>query len=788
MTTQQDPRSIVRRAAVLGAGTMGAQIAALLANQGIPVDLLDLPSRDGERNAIAEAGKQRLLKLAPPPLYDPGRMDLISVGNFDDDLERLREADWVVEAVTERLDIKQELWGKAGSFIQSSAIASSNTSGIPIASISEALPQQARSRFLGTHFFNPPRYLRLLEVTPTGDTDPFVADTMIRFAEHVLGKGVVRARDVPNFVGNRIGCYGFMVTLREMEQYGFGFDDVDAITGPVMGRPNSATFRTLDIVGIDVFAQICDNMVGFVQEEWERQAYAVPQYIRDALEKGWAGDKVGQGFFKRVRDAGGSQILVLDPTAMDYRPRRRLQADSLSQASRAADIGERLRTLVAAKDDVGNFSWKLLSQLLVYSARKVGEVADDVVNIDRAMEWGFGWEVGPFASWDALGVADTVKRMESDGLEPPDWVVDMARRGETFHRHEPERSLEMMPGGGYGPVAEPERTIPWRRVLDPAKEVASNPGAGIYDLGDGVAYFDFHSPKQAIDHNFNSMAEQAAEILPGKFKALIIGAHVAPNFCVGANVALMLDPVVEGKPEQADDLIRRFQYSLLGLKRLGLPVVVAPYGATVGGGAEIVLAGDRVVAFAETALGLVEIGAGVVPAGGGCKELLLRAMASAKTDEERGAALGRVFETIALAKTSRTGYDAVRLGFLRHDDIVVSNPDHQIHAAKEAALALATSYRPPAPARIPVMGEPARKALEAQISKMVEAGDATEHDGVIARKLAYVLTGGDATAGTEESEEHFLELERAALMELAHTPKSQDRLASVKNTGRPLRN
>lgn len=789
------PHEIVRRAAVLGSGTMGAQIAAVFANAGIPCDLLDLASDPAQgRNRVAEAGKQRLLSLSPSPLYRKEVMDLIRPGNFDDDLGRLRDVDWVVEAVVERLDVKRSLWARVAPLLRENAVASSNTSGIPIRSIAEALPPSVRRRFLGTHFFNPPRYLRLLEVTPTADTDPDVAQRIARFAEHVLGKGIVIAHDVPNFVSNRIGCYGYMITLPAMEALGLGVDDVDAVTGPVIGRPNSATFRTLDVVGLDVFVDVCDNTIGFVTEEWEKAAYGVPPYVRDMLKRGWRGEKAGQGFYKRVRDGAATQILVLDSKTMEYRPRTKKSARSLAAVKGIDDLGERLRILVYADDWAGRFAWRLLSQVLVYSARKLGEIADDIVNIDRSLEWGFGWEAGPFAMWDELGVAKSVAGMEADGLAVPSWVKELAKRGGTFYKNEGTRSLQVMPDGKYAPVPTGEKTISLRNLRATGRRTFNRQGASILDLGDGVAFLDAHSPNQAIGYDLVEAIEEAGQRLGSDFRGLVISSHVTPNFCIGANIPLILNPALQGHWDEINQLIWRFQYGLLALKRAPFPTVVAPFGSTLGGGAEIVLAGARAVAAAETYLGLVEAGAGLVPAGGGCKELLARALArlpaEAKGDPKAMArAVASVFWTIGGGVVSGNAYHARDLGLLRAEDLVVPNLDHIVHEAKEAALALvARGYEAAAPARITVLGKDARASLEEGARRAVTSGQATEYDFVVARQLANILTGGDRPAGSLESEEYFLDLEREGLLALCHEQKSIDRMKHILETGRPLRN
>ena len=442
----------VRRVAVLGAGTMGAQIAAHLADRGIPCDLLDLASEGDEPSRIAEQAKVRLTTLRPAPIENVDTLKLIRTGNFAADLARLSEADWVIEAIVERLGPKRELWAKAASHVRPDAIVSTNTSGIPIVEIAQALPPELRRRFLGTHFFNPPRYLRLLEVIPTADCEPSVVEGIRRFAEEVLDKGVVVAHDVPGFITNRIGSYYFLVVLRAAEELDLAPDEVDSITGPPMGRPNSATYRTIDLVGLDILVDICDNARAALTETWEQEAFEVPQDLRDMLNRGWLGDKSGQGFYQRVRQDGESRILALHLEDMEYRPRQRTQSPLLASLGDIEDVGRRIRTLAEFDEVEGRFAWRVLSQLLAYSARKVGEVADDIVSIDRAMRWGFNWSLGPFETWDALGVAETVQRMRNDGIEVSAWVSDLADRGESFYQNDGDATLQATPESRYVPV------------------------------------------------------------------------------------------------------------------------------------------------------------------------------------------------------------------------------------------------------------------------------------------------------------------------------------------------
>lgn len=421
----------IKRVAVLGAGTMGAQIAALIANKGIPCDLLDLRS-GGEPNQVVEQAKERLRSLRPPPLEKPEALDLIHPGNFTDDMARLHEADWVIEAIVEKSEPKKKLWASAAPHLRPDAIISTNTSGIPISEIADALPQTLRGRFLGTHFFNPPRYLQLLEIIPTPATNADAIDTISNFAKEILEKGVVKANDVPGFITNRIGMYYFLVALQTATELGMAPDEVDAISGPLMGRSNSATYRTLDLVGLDIFADICDNTNAALTESWEKAIYQVPPYIREMLTRGWLGEKSGQGFYKRTREGGKSAILMLHTESMEYHPRQRISSPLLDSLNNIDNVGERIRTLVNSDDKIGEFAWRLLSRLLAYSAQKVGEVADDIISIDRAMRLGFNWQIGPFETWDALGLPQSIERMQSDGLEVPDWVTKLANQNATF--------------------------------------------------------------------------------------------------------------------------------------------------------------------------------------------------------------------------------------------------------------------------------------------------------------------------------------------------------------------
>lgn len=797
----------IKRAAVLGAGTMGSQIAGLLASQGIPCDLLDL-STNGHDSRRAEEARQKLLRLQPPPLYSSDALAFIHPGNFEDHLSRLQQVDWVIEAVVEDLEAKRRLWTRVAEHVRPDAVLSSNTSGIPIASIGEALPPHLRPHFLGTHFFNPPRYLRLLEVIPTQDTEDQALQAIRWFAEEVLGKGVVIAKDTPGFIGTRLGVYGLMAVLHLMEELGLEPDDMDSVTGPAMARSTAGTFRTADLVGLDVLVAICDHLREVTSDPLERRAFDVPPYLREMVKRGWTGEKAGQGFYKRTTSGGESQVLTLQPATLEYRPRRRMAAPSLAAVRDMDDPAQKLRTLVNADDPAGRFAWRALSSFLAYTAGKVGEVAPDVVSVDRAMRWGFNWELGPFEAWDALGVAGAVSRMRKDGLSLPEWVVRLAEREGSFYQDEPGgRLLQATHAGALAPVEADSRAITHRQLRTAHPVMAKNPGATLLDLGDDVAFLDFHSPRQAIGPDMIAMLEEAARIAPQQSRALVIGSHVQPNFCVGANLMMLLLTAQEGDWQELDGIARRFQQALLAIKRMPVPVVAAPYGQTLGGGAEIALAASRVTAAAESYVGLVEVGAGIIPAGGGCKEMLLRALDAlpggiqALLGRPAGGApqllpqldptpaLAGVFEAIGTARVSGSGQEARRIGFLRPADVIIPNVDHLLYVAKATALAMcAQGYRPQPQARLPILGANARAILELAAQTMLWAGQATEHDVKIARKLAYVLTGGDRPAGSVANEEYFLDLEREAFLSLCGEPKTQARMQAVLQTGRPLRN
>lgn len=765
---------------------MGAQIAALLAGFGIDCELLDLPDTKG-RDLRAETALEKLAALRPSPLFNRDDLARIRPGNIEDHATRLQSCDWVIEAVFEDLAVKQQLWTALAPHVSDHAIASTNTSSIPINSIANVLSPDVRRRFLGAHFFNPPRYLRLFELIPTAETDPAVTAAVRRFGSETLGKGCVLAHDVPGFVGNRIGLYVFAETLRAMRDLGLGPDEVDAVTGPPLGRPRSATFRTLDLIGLDVYVDICDKLQAAVPEAWEQEAFAVPDFMREMVMRGWLGEKSGQGFYKREQVDSRREILVLDPDTLEYRPQRTLDAPSLAAARKAEDSGARIAALTQADDPAGRLAWRILSRLLAFAAAKIPEVADDIASIDNAMRWGFAWELGPFETWQAMGISATTDRLAGDGLAVPPWVNALAQHDAPLYRFTAEGTEEATPDSTFVHVSGSERalSLPWLQAQ--GKPVESRAGATLYDIGDGIAYLDVHGPKQTIDADVLDMLELAADRVPPSFRGLVLSSHVLPHFCVGANLAVILQAAQARQWDVIEAFLHKLQYSLLALKRMPVPFVTALYGRALGGGIELGLAAHRMVAARESYVGLVETAVGLVPAGGGCKEMLLR-MVGVTSDVAAG--VQRAFALIRSGTVSQHAPDALALGYFRASDVIEPNPDHLLYRAKAEAIALsaAAPLAQSQTVQIPVLGADHGDALAAAVEEAVRTEKATAHDLAIARKLAHILAGGDAQAGKEATEEDILDLERAAFVSLCGEAKTQARIEHILKTGKPLRN
>jgi 3-hydroxyacyl-CoA dehydrogenase len=767
---------VIRSVAVLGAGVMGAQIAAHFANAGVPALLLDMTA-----DAAAQ-GLQRARTLKPDPFFTPDTWKLVATGGFDDGLTRLGEADWIIEAVVERLDIKRELLQRVDAARRSGSIVSSNTSGIPIGVLAEGRSDDFRRHWLGTHFFNPPRYLRLLEVIPTPETDARVVDTVVHFADHRLGKGVVLAKDSPNFIGNHLALYGVTLMLAKVATGELTIEEIDAITGPAIGRPNSATFRTLDLAGVDILGHVVHNLHERLTDEEARRAFVLPAFVERMLERGLTGEKAGQGFYKRVKGDGDSQILTLDPAALDYRPRQSVRLPSIESASSIANVGDRIRTLFNGTDRVARFLRETLAATLVYTARVTPEIADSPDEVDRVMRWGFGWELGPFEIADAIGIPrvlevahETAPALMAGGV-PRIWkdALDAGR----------QRLRD-----GEVPAAAADLQI-LRGAKARTSVVRKNAGASLVDLGDGVLCVEFHSKMNAIGGDTIQMLQAGVREASRNFAALVVG-NDALHFSAGANLMLVLLEAQEENWEEIDLMVRAFQQAVVALRYADVPVIVAPAGLTLGGGCEIVLHADRVQAAAESYIGLVEVGVGLIPAGGGTKEMIARAAEGMPPGSgDFLPYVQRAFETIAFAKTATSGPDAQRLGYLRPIDAFTMNRERLLADAKRRALQrVAEGYQPPPPRRaIPVGGDSVSAPLKLAVHLALRAARISDHDALIGRTLATIMGGGTLPHPTTVSEQHLLDLEREAFISLVAERKTQERIQHTLKTGKPLRN
>jgi 3-hydroxyacyl-CoA dehydrogenase len=776
----------IRKTVVLGAGTMGAQVAAHLAAAGIDVVLLDVVSTSGpDRSALAKIALGGLRKLKPSPLHLPEDASRIRPGNFEDDWGQLQDADWIFEAVVEDLEVKRQLLAKVARVAMKTAVITTNTSGLGIGAMSSHLAPEFRKRFLGTHFFNPPRYLKLLETIPGPDTDPEVLAAMESFCDLVLGKSVVRCKDTPNFIANRIGAYGLGVALRAMTDLDLTLEEVDTLTGSAIGRARSATFRTCDIAGVDVCVKVATNLYDAVPNDPEREAFRIPSFMTAMVDKKWLGDKTGGGFYRKE----GSEIRTLDWKSLEYRERRKAKFASVEAAKSEADIGARINQIMAGKDKAAQFLWRVLSSTSFYAASLVPEVSDDVVSIDRAMEWGYGWGLGPFRLMDALGVAAVAERAKAEGCKVPRLVESLLASGrKRFYEAEDSRGTMFGPKG-VTPVPERLGVLDVAVLKDRGGLKKRNLGASLVDLGDGCALVEFHSKMNALGADAIGMLETAVNEARASFDAVVVG-NQGENFSVGANLMLLLQAAQGEKWEELDVTLRQFQGANMALKYADVPVVVAPFGLTLGGGCEISLHGARVRASAETYMGLVEAGVGLVPAGGGTKEMALRALD--RCSDVEGADpfpfVKRAFEAIAFAKVTTSGAEALRL-FLTPADSISRNPDRLLHDAKQIALGLARSgYRRGRPRTdVPALGRTPLAAFKAGIHNALRGGHISDHDALVATKVATILCGGDREAGTI-SEQRLLDLEREAFLSLLGTRKTQERIQHMLKEGKTLRN
>ena len=806
-TTKTQAHLPLRKAAVLGAGTMGSRIAAHLANAGVSVLLLDLPSAEGARNSVADKAVDALKKSKPAAFYTPSAASRLSTGNFDDDLTQLAECDWIVEAVTENLEIKQQLLTRVAPHVHPHAFLTTNTSGIPVGSIASVLPAELRRRWFGTHFFNPPRYMRLVEVIPGPNTDPAVMTSFSAFLDQNLGKEVVRARDTPNFIANRIGTFFILETLRVMEEEGLDVEEVDALTGTAIGLPRTGTFRLGDMVGLDILAHVARNFAR--QSKGGQDAggqAALPAFLETMLERKWLGDKTGGGFYKKERGADGKDTrLVLNLKTLDYQPTSKPKLPALDMAKNVESLPERLRMLLGGdqkKDKTARFHWKLLTRLWNYTADCLPEIADSVASIDAAMRAGYNWQLGPFEMWDAAGVADTVQRMQQQGERIGPVVEAMLASGAKTWYGEKSATCYHPESQRYEPVARPSGIARIASFRASHGVVRGNPGASLIDLGDGVACIELHSKKSAIGDDIMRLItktlEPASESVRD-FRAFVISSD-ADNFSVGANLMQLLLAAQEGEWEEVDMTIRTFQRMTQSIKFCPRPVVVAPYALCLGGGTEISLHGAKRQAHAELYMGLVETGVGLIPGGGGTKEFALKATDEAIRafgDASRVAistelmdTMKQAFETIAMAKVSTSAAEARALNLLTAEDGITLNRERLLLEAKAAAESLADAgYLPPAMRMdIPAAGESVLATLRLGAYIMQQSGYASDHDVKVAGHVAHILCGGRVAPGTRITEQYLLDLEREAFLSLCGERKTQERIAFTLSSGKPLRN
>jgi 3-hydroxyacyl-CoA dehydrogenase len=807
----------INRVVVIGAGAMGAAIAAHLANVGIPSTLLDIAPREltrdeaekgltlasrEVRNRIVNEGWQRCVKARPANLFTADAADRVTLGNLEDDFACVAQADWVVEAVVERLDIKQQLMARIDAIRKPGSIISTNTSGIPIKDIATGRSADFQAHFLGTHFFNPPRYLKLLEIIPHAGTSPDVVIFMAAFGGRTLGKGVVICKDTPNFIANRFISLAGTYTLNYALAHGYSIADVDALTGPLIGHPKTATFRLYDLVGVDIMDHVNTNLYPLIPQDPYREVLKDERslaLIREMVGRKWLGNKAQQGFYKQVQTEKGRQFWTLDPATMEYSLPTETAFDSVKKYGDVEDTGERIKALCAEAwaggDRAAQFVWATIAFSVNYCASVVPEIADDILSIDNAMKWGFGHELGPFEIWDALGVAESARQMEATGMTVTSWVAEMLATGHpTFYRRTAGR-LEYYDPASKGYVAAPadSRAIVLRNVkADGRRVVADNPSASLVDLGDGVLGLEFHSKANALDVGVFEMLGRAGEELERDWVGMVIGNQGA-NFCAGANLNLFVEYAQNREWARMDALIAENQQRLLVFRYSPKPVVSAPFGVVLGGGAEVMMAASAICAGAESYIGQVEAGVGVVPALGGCKELLRRVISPVARGTPAVDVMPyvqKVFEMVAMAKVSGSAEDARQMGFLTPTDRVIANPDHLLYEAKRTVQVMAElGYRPPVRGKeIWAVGANGLAMLQTMVYAMKEAGYISEHDALIADKSATILSGGRLTRPQWVDVDYILDLEREAFLSLLGTQKTLDRVVHMLKTGKALRN
>ncbi|MBL7695561.1 MAG: 3-hydroxyacyl-CoA dehydrogenase/enoyl-CoA hydratase family protein [Ferruginibacter sp.] len=791
-------KRIIKKVAVLGSGVMGSRIACHFAGVGLQVLLLDIQPKDlpadakpSERNKIVNDALAAAIKSNPSPVYTADVAKRIKTGNFTDNMKDIADCDWVIEVVVERLDIKQSVFSEVEKYRKPGTLITSNTSGIPIHLMTEGRSDDFKKHFCGTHFFNPPRYLRLLEIIPTPHTDPDVVAFLMHYGDLTLGKTTVLCKDTPAFIANRIGVYGMMAIMNTMEQLKLTVDEIDALTGPVIGRPKSATFRTADVVGIDTLVKVAKGVYDNCPADEAKEQFIIPAWLNKMVENNWLGDKTGQGFFKKTKGAGGEkEILTLNLQTLEYGARQKPKFATLETAKPIEDLKTRIKALCAGTDKAGEFYRLFHYNLFSYISHRIPEISDELYRVDDAMMAGFGWEIGAFESWDTLGLAKTVEAMKAAGHKVAAWVEEMIAAGNTsFYKVENgkrlcydagSKSYKVLPGGDAFIVMKNfENQTIWK-----------NAACRTYHLGDDVIGLEWYTKMGSIGGEVLEGLQRSIAIAEEKYKGLVV-ANDGPNFSAGANVAMIFMMAIEQDYDEIDMAIRQFQNTMMRVRYSAIPVVLAPHGLALGGGCEMSLHADRVIPAAETYTGLVEVGIGVIPGGGGTKEFVLRAADEVHNGEPETIPLQNRFLTIATAKVATSAFEAFDLGIYRKGkDAVSINQGRRISEAKQAVIEMYNDgyVMPVQRTDIKVLGRSMLGALHAGINGMWRANYATDHDVTVAKKLAYVMCGGDLSEPTLVSEQYLLDLEREAFLSLTGEKKTLERIQSVLKSGKPLRN
>ena len=787
----------IRKVAVLGSGVMGSRIACHFAGIGLPVILLDMvpaaaagSDQAAARNQLVNSSLQSAIKSNPSPVFTADVAKRITTGNFDDNMKEIASCDWIIEVVVERLDIKQLIYEKVEKFRKPGTLITSNTSGIPIHLLSEGRSADFKKNFCGTHFFNPPRYLRLLEIIPTPDTDPEVVDFLMEYGDLFLGKTTVLCKDTPAFIANRIGMFSMMSIFQIMEELSLSIDEVDALTGPLMGRPKSATFRTADVVGIDTMVKVANGIHQNCPNDEARDTFIVPAWLQKLVDNNWLGDKTGQGFFKKIKSAQGKEIQTLQLSTMEYAPRSKAKFASVETARTIDSLPERIKALSVGTDKAGEFFRKFHFRLFSYISHRIPEITDDIYRLDDAMMAGFGWEIGAFETWDLLGLPTTVTAMKKAGFTVAPWIDDMLAKGHTqFYKIEKgKRLFYHLPSQSYHPLPGAEAFLVLQHNTD--QLVWKNSACRLYDIGDGVAGLEWSTKMNSIGAEVLEGLNKSISLAEEKFKGLVI-ANSGANFSAGANVGMIFMLAIEQEYDELDMAIRMFQNSMMRLRYSSVPVVTAPHGLTLGGGCEMNLHADAVCAAAETYIGLVEMGVGLIPGGGGTKEFALRAGDELHPDEPETNTLKSRFFSIATAKVATSAHEAFGMGIFRHGtDRIIMNIGRRIAEAKKQVIELSDAgYVMPVQRKdVKVLGRQALGALLAGINGMWRGQYASDHDALIARKLAYVMCGGDISEQSLVSEQYLLDLEREAFLSLCGEKKTLERIQSVLKSGKPIRN